>query len=590
MSSELPILREAWLALDEPSQEAREIARARLFEEIAGEESERLGRANDQRVRKGGLRPRSRLAIVVVLGLLLLLTWATLTLAFGWHVVFGSAQRASHGSKIFKDFNTLDVGAPSGMASGVIPNETRLVATFDRYRLWVAPTKAGGYCTLLVGGPLGGGGCDRLGTVPFGASSVSIGRPTDEPNPGTADLRSVFGSVDSRWSDSVEMRFEDGAVLRPRIVWVSEPISQGFFFQPIARDHQRLGHGLREVVALDADGNLVAAVSMSGRQYSSGPPAGSIMDEAEQVARVETPIGEAVLWHAPSRFGTSCTWLELDERFYAGESFNGCQIEGYSSRWHGELVRRGNLVLFYAAGIPSAGSVELDFADGQHLRLRPDEDGFLLYRVPRPAFLASGQPWSYTVVDDSGKRLLHSDLSLPPLTSPAAPDRPMHLPDGQLVFLPRTAIVAEARKLIDFRAENGTRVTLWIIPTRDGGRCLVFDRGGGCDSPGSHASPLGAGISGGTSPVLLAGPVRDDVATYELHYQDKAVERLHPVKGYILHEIGSSHYSLGHRLELMIARDRDGHVIAQQAIQFSMPGVYPCETPVDIGRGVMACP
>ena len=56
------------------------------------------------------------------------------------------------------------------------------------------------------------------------------------------------------------------------------------------------------------------------------------------------------------------------------------------------------------------------------------------------------------------------------------------------------------------------------------------------------------------SPVLLAGQVREDVATYELRYEDGAVERLHPVEGYILHEIPSSHYVRGHRLELVIAR------------------------------------
>jgi hypothetical protein len=390
------------------------------------------------------------------------------------------------------------------------------------------------------------------------------------------------------------VRFEDGTVFHSRIVWVSEPIAEGFFFQPIAPDHRRAGHRLNEVVALDADGNVVDAVtadSMSGRPYSNGPPPGSIVDEAEQVARLETPFGEAVLWHAPSRFDTSCTWLELDGRFYLGETFNGCQIRGYSSKWHGDLARRGNLVLFYGAGIPAKGSVRLDFADGHHLRLHPSSDGFLLYRVAAPAFSTSGKPTSYTVVAASGKRLLHSDLRLPSLISAAyAEERSVRLPDGQLAPLPRNAIVAKARKLIDFRAEQGTRVTLWIIPTRDGGRCYVFDRGGGCAPPGSHAPPLGAGVHGGASPVLLAGQVRADVATYELRYEDGAVERLHPVEGFILHEIPSSHYARGHRLELLIARARDGHELAREAIPDRATGVYPCEKPVDIGRGVKACP
>jgi hypothetical protein len=144
MSGEFTVLREAWLGLDEPSQELREAAQARLFEEIASEESERLGRPSDQQVRRGGLRRRSRLALVVVLGLLLVLTWATLTLAFGWHVIFGSTPKVPHNSEIYKNFFSLDTGAPAGMASGVISDETRLVANYDGVPLWVAPTRAGG--------------------------------------------------------------------------------------------------------------------------------------------------------------------------------------------------------------------------------------------------------------------------------------------------------------------------------------------------------------------------------------------------------------------------------------------------------------
>jgi hypothetical protein len=577
MSSEFSTLREAWLGLDEPSQEVRESARGRLFEEIAGEESERLGRATDQRVRRDGLRPRSRLAIVLVLGLLLLLTWATLTLAFGWNVVFGSAPRAPHNSRVFKDFDALDVLAPPGMKSGVIADQTRLVATFGRKRLWVAPTRAGGYCFTL-----GAGGCDHLGTSPLAVTYSTSGS--------SQAVREVYGTVNPRWSESVELRFDDAAVIRPRVVWVSAPISQGFFYQPITADHRRPEHRLRRVVALDGDGNIVESenVGPDGKPYSNAPPPGAVSDQAAKVASLETPFGEAVLWHAPSRFDTSCSWLELAGRFYFLGSSSGCQVTGESPRRHGELARRGNLVLFYAFGIPSAGSVKLDFADGHHVRLRPHSDGFLLYRVAQPAFMASGQPSSYTVVAASGKQLLHADLSLPPLTSLGA-ERTVRLPDGQFGFLPRRAIVAKARKLIQFRAEQGMRVTVWVIPMHGGGRCYVYNVGSGCALPGSHAPPLGAVIHGG-EPILLAGEVREDVATYELRYEDGAVERLHPVENFIMHEIPSIHYARGHRLKLVIARARDGHILAQEAVPVRAPGVYPCEKPVDFGHGVKACP
>jgi hypothetical protein len=318
---------------------------------------------------------RLRLVLIVLVLFLLLATWAALTLAFGWHVVFGRAQRAQHTSRIFKEFDSLDLGAPSGMATGVVSNQTRLVARFGRYRLWVAPTKAGGSCSAMVGGPFGSGGCDRLGTIPLRTdystySGPSQGLDRSHSSPGNlaadaAHLRSIGGSVDPRWSESVEIRFRDGTVIRPRIVWVSAPIAEGFFFQAIARDQRRPGHTLREVDALDAEGNIVVSdlsALQLRRMYSNDPPAEAMVDHAVRVAQTDTPLGEASLWQAPSRFGTTCTWIELAGRFYfaVSNALQNCQIEGYSSKWRAELVRSGSVVLFYAAGIPSSGSVRLE--------------------------------------------------------------------------------------------------------------------------------------------------------------------------------------------------------------------------------------
>jgi hypothetical protein len=103
-------------------------------------------------------------------------------------------------------------------------------------------------------------------------------------------------------------------------------------------------------------------------------------------------------------------------------------------------------------------------------------------------------------------------------------------------------------------------------------------------------SPLGAQIHGGAAFVLLAGLVREDVATYELRYKDGATARLHPVEGLIMYEIPPRHYARGHRLALLIARGRDGHVLARQAIPDRAPGVYPCKRPVEIGGGNTVCP
>jgi hypothetical protein len=234
----------------------------------------------------------------------------------------------------------------------------------------------------------------------------------------------------------------------------------------------------------------------------------------------------------------------------------------------------------------------VEYADGEEAEIPvvwvspPIDAGFYLYWVPEEHRRPGHQVTALRAEDEDGGVVARLTFRL---TAPSEIQQPVRLPDGQIASLPQKAIVEKARKLIDFRAENGTRVTLWVIPTTEGGRCFVFNRGGGCPPPGLDTPPLGVGINGG-DPVLLSGEVNDDVATYELRYEDGGVERLHPVEGFILHEISSSHYARGHRLELVIARDRDGDVVAQQVVRADQPGVYPCAKPVDIGHAVMACP
>jgi hypothetical protein len=152
--------------------------------------------------------------------------------------------------------------------------------------------------------------------------------------------------------------------------------------------------------------------------------------------------------------------------------------------------------------------------------------------------------------------------------------------------------VGRARRLIDLRTSNGRHVGVWLVPRAGGDPpCYVFERGRDCIPKGFEASPLGAGMHGGAQPVLVAGQVRSDVATYELHFEDGDAARVTPVEGFVLYEIPPSHYPRGHRLDRIRALDRNGVVIQQQAIiRPDAPGVYPCAKPVDIGYGVMACP
>jgi hypothetical protein len=167
------------------------------------------------------------------------------------------------------------------------------------------------------------------------------------------------------------------------------------------------------------------------------------------------------------------------------------------------------------------------------------------------------------------------------------------LPDGSKYSLPRRADAANARKVIRFRSTKGSEVYLWVMPRTGGGVCYLFNRGQGCDPADFMTdipSALNGGLSGGADPVLFFAEAKSDVATVELRYQDGETERLTPVDGFVLAEITPAHYKLGTRLVAAVALDQGGKTIDTQRYQPRAFGVYPCQTPTNLGYGVKACP
>lgn len=305
------------------------------------------------------------------------------------------------------------------------------------------------------------------------------------------------------------------------------------------------------------------------------------------------------LWVAPTRKGGFCAeWTGL---------FSGCVAN--PGRLVARPARPGDLnaallgvtwwpdehgVLQQLGGHLHARATErltVEFADGESAQIDvvwvspPIDAGFYVYEVPQEHRRIGHQVTAIVATDAEGDVLARQVFELTP---PEEIMRRHRLPDGQLADLPAKAIVERARRIIDFKAQNGGRVTLWVVPARDGGRCYVHNRFGGCTGHELDV-PMAAGVLGGPT-VLFSGPVRDDVALVELRYEDGAVERLRPVEGFVLHEIDPRHYERGHRLELVIARDARGRALHRHVSRTDHPGVYPCSEPVDIGRGVMACP
>jgi hypothetical protein len=309
MSAELNALRSFWQTTPEPNEQTRADARARLFVEI-GANVEGFHR-REQRRPWQGVQPRRRLGVIFAGLVVVLLLIVGVAFTFGVPVLdFGQAEKAPPESRVVKNFAVLDQGAPPGMATDVIPNETRKVATFGKETLWVAPTRQGGFCTDLGGG----GGCDRLGTVPLNVSWAiersGLDPRTEKSFGGLLVVDQISGYVNERWADALEIRFEDGDVIKPHVIWVSKPIEAGFYVQPIPAAHRQAGHLISAVVALDRDGKLVASDSLD-RNRSTAPPADAILDQAKQLAAIETSAGPAALRAAPTRYEGRCVWLEF---------------------------------------------------------------------------------------------------------------------------------------------------------------------------------------------------------------------------------------------------------------------------------------
>jgi hypothetical protein len=176
---------------------------------------------------------------------------------------FGRGEPAP--APVVKDFGEIDVGAPPGMATGVIAGEARDVmevplSTGKTAVVWVAPTQAGGFCgfTSTSGRhSTGGGGCDRDRSLPF-SPGLSIPGPISPQGEILAPPVVFDGDTLIHGATTVEIRFEDGESARTPVVWVSSPIDAGFFVYEVPEAHWRAGHRPVALVLEDSDGNELA--------------------------------------------------------------------------------------------------------------------------------------------------------------------------------------------------------------------------------------------------------------------------------------------------------------------------------------------
>jgi hypothetical protein len=284
------------------------------------------------------------------------------------------------------------------MDPGAISGETREVILAGGQKVWVAPTRHGGFCALGQGT---GGGCDKLGSVPlnvgWGADRVSPRERMTRPFPPTMIFDRIAGHVNGKYADAVEIRFADGDRHRLELAWVSEPINAGFFRYEIPAERRRAGHEIKAIVALDGDGRVVTQDAPASR--SAAPPPDALVDDKDAAVRLATSRGEAILWEAPTRYEGRCAWLE-----YLGRSlgFLPCLPRGYDD-W-GFPVRfvptRTN-VLLVGAMRKHVAEVEIQFKDGERMVVTPTK-GFLLAELPQRQLVAGRQATTIVLRDHDG--------------------------------------------------------------------------------------------------------------------------------------------------------------------------------------------
>ena len=341
---------------------------------------------------------------------------------------FFESEPAPRGVQV--DFAQLDQGAPEGMAPGVIEGEARKVMTVrgsDGARvLWVAPTRAGGFCVTWTGAF---GGCDRDGKMPLSVSWSSGDIRGGIPRP-AEDVRLLAGFVRSGHSETVEVRHADGSTAKPTITWVSAPIGAGFFYYEPRAGKRRI----TSVVALDGDGNIVAEQRLDPTRTTGEPPAEAILDQRTMVIETETAGGAARIWRAPTRYGGSCYWIELQG---APAYFMPCLPRGeFGGRMPSRFLATRETALL-AARVPDGYSLSAQLANGATSPLDSSHDGFVLWEVP-PTTDEPGQGLVALVLKDAAGKV-ENTFPVPGDSSPPClqPRRLIEPPTDRRFCLPQ---------------------------------------------------------------------------------------------------------------------------------------------------------
>jgi hypothetical protein len=320
-------------------------------------------------------------------------------------VDFSSAPKGP--TKVVNDFGSLEVGAPDGMAPGVLPHEARRITTVTidgkEHVLWVAPTKKGGFCEQWSDLT---GGCradrhDRFAEridVTYGGTGPDF----------------LSGSFFENAADKLELAYADGTTDEIPFVWVTAPIDAGFYLFRVPDAHRVDEHRPTEMRLYDAGGKLLRSqrlehlspyvLSLNTHRLPGYPllsvPREAIWEQRRQLFDLRADDGDRIgLWVAPSRSGGTCMWTN--------QAF-GCTRAGEESKEPtiglGFSGATTHVTLCCTVG-QDVARVEARFEDGDRIDLPPPKEGYLVWPVPARHYPLGQRLEELVAFDSSGHEL-----------------------------------------------------------------------------------------------------------------------------------------------------------------------------------------
>jgi len=354
---------------------------------------------------------RRRLVLVAALGAVVALGAPTALALRGSLVDFFQSEPAPQ--RVVLDFAQLDVGAPPGLETEVIAEQTRKILEQPGYdgravMLWVAPTRKGGFCMYL---DHGGSGCVPPHSVPVGLS-IGIRGPI---TPGGVIRRGpvlISGSVSLAGADAIDLRYEDGTADRQRLTSVSKPIDAAFFVFDVEPRHWNGNRQPKSLVVVDAEGRALRTeplhfVLPSPVDPTTGAPKQALLDQARKLIAIQTHTGmEAALWVAPTRDGRSCYWL----RHGRGGFGSSCPEKSFFRPFGLVRSQGSGVVLLWGGPLrQDIEQVEVRYEDGERVSVRPVE-GMVLYEIPPAHFPRGHRPNLLIARDVDGRELARQTI------------------------------------------------------------------------------------------------------------------------------------------------------------------------------------